>query len=163
VAFLIYNFYKMEAAIITLSITLFFSIIFLGVIVKKYTDLLQKLNETVSNINKEKEKLDKLVEIEPGDNAIIPNYGLQYTDDSTGKEVVTSFKVTYEVEIIEVAKDKVKVTATDFTSVDSIARDPSKKQGILNFLKDKWVDKSTIELVMDAQKRRNIKLNELGI
>lgn len=162
-AFLIYNFYKMEAAIITLSITLFFSIIFLGVIVKKYTDLLQKLNETVSNINKEKEKLDKLVEIEPGDNAIIPNYGLQYTDDSTGKEVVTSFKVTYEVEIIEVAKDKVKVTATDFTSVDSIARDPSKKQGILNFLKDKWVDKSTIELVMDAQKRRNIKLNELGI
>lgn len=162
-AFLIYNFYKMEAAIITLSITLFFCIIFIGVIVKKYTDLLQKLNETVSNINKEKEKLDKLVEIEPGDNAIIPNYGLQYTDDSSGKEVVTSFKVTYEVEIIEVAKDKVKVTATDFTSVDSIARDPSKKQGILNFLKDKWVDKSTIELVMDAQKRRNIKLNELGI
>jgi hypothetical protein len=153
----------MEVAIITLSITLFFCIIFLGVIVKKYTDLLQKLNETVSNINKEKEKLDKLVEIEPGDSAIIPNYGLQYTDDSSGKEVVTSFKVTYEVEILEVAKDKVKVTAKDFTSVDSIARDASKKQGILNFLKDKWVDKNTIELVMDAQKRRNIKLNELGI
>lgn len=162
-AFLIYNFYKMEAAIITLSITLFFCIIFLGVIVKKYTDLLQKLNETVSNINKEKEKLDKLVEIEPGDSAIIPNYGLQYTDDSTGKEVVTSFKVTYEVEIIEVAKDKVKVTAKDFTSTDSIARDPKKKQGIIDFLQDKWVDKSSIELVMDAQKRRNIKLNELGI
>jgi hypothetical protein len=153
----------MEAAIITLSITLFFCIIFLGVIVKKYTDLLQKLNETVSNINKEKEKLDKLVEIEPGDSAIIPNYGLQYTDDSTGKEVVTSFKVTYEVEIIEVAKDKVKVTAKDFTSTDSIARDPKKKQGIIDFLQDKWVDKSSIELVMDAQKRRNIKLNELGI
>jgi predicted PurR-regulated permease PerM len=60
----------MEVAIITLSITLFFCIIFLGVIVKKYTDLLQKLNETVSNINKEKEKLDKLVEIEPGDSAM---------------------------------------------------------------------------------------------
>lgn len=162
-AFLIYNFYKMEVAIITLSITLFFCIIFLGVIVKKYTDLLQKLNETVSNINKEKEKLDKLVEIEPGDSAIIPNYGLQYTDDSNGEQVVTSFKVTYEVEIIEVSKDKVKVTAKDFTSVDSIARDASKKQGILNFLQDKWVDKSTIELVMNAQKRRNIKLNELGI
>ncbi len=162
-AFLIYNFYKMEAAIITLSITLFFCIIFLGVIVNKYTDLLKKFNETVSTINKEKEKLDKLIQIEPGDNAIIPNYGLQFEDDSNGEQVLTSFKVTYEVEILEVTKDKVKVTAKDFTSVDKVGKDPANKQGILNFLQDKWVDKKTIELVMDAQKRRNIKLNELGI
>ena len=153
----------MEIAILILSITLFISIIFLGVIVNKYTDLLKKFNETVSSVKKEKEKLDKLVQIEPGDNAIIPNYGLQYTDDSTGEDVITSFKVTYEVEIIEVAKGKVKVKANDFTSTDSIARDPKKKQGIIDFLQDKWVDKSSIELVMDAQKRRNIKLNELGI
>jgi hypothetical protein len=153
----------MEAAIITLSITLFFCIIFLGVIVNKYTDLLKKFNETVSTINKEKEKLDKLIQIEPGDNAIIPNYGLQFEDDSNGEQVLTSFKVTYEVEILEVTKDKVKVTAKDFTSVDKVGKDPANKQGILNFLQDKWVDKKTIELVMDAQKRRNIKLNELGI
>ena len=125
----------MEIAIVILSITLFLSIIFLGLIVNKYTDLLKKFNETVSNVKKEKEKLDKLIQIEPGDNAIIPNYGLQFTDDSTGEEVVTSFKITYEVEILEVAKDKLKVKATDFTSIDSIARDPQNKQGIIDFMK----------------------------
>lgn len=153
----------MEIAIIILSITLFISIIFLGILFDKYSKLLTNYSDTVTSVKKEKEKLDKLVQIEPGDNAIIPNYGLQYTDDSTGEDVITSFKVTYEVEIIEVAKDKVKVKANDFTSTDSIARDPKKKQGIIDFLQDKWVDKSSIELVMDAQKRRNIKLNELGI
>jgi hypothetical protein len=153
----------MEIAIVILSITLFLSIIFLGILFSKYTKLLTNYSDTVSRVKKEKEKLDNLIQIEPGDNAIIPNYGLQYTDDSTGEEVVTSFKITYEVEILEVAKDKLKVKATDFTSIDSIARDPQKKQGILNFLQDKWVDKSSVELVMDAQKRRNIKLNELGI
>ena len=153
----------MEIAILILSITLFISIIFLGILFDKYSKLLTNYSDTVTSVKKEKEKLDKLVQIEPGDNAIIPNYGLQYTDDSTGEDVITSFKVTYEVEIIEVAKDKVKVKANDFTSTDSIARDPKKKQGIIDFLQDKWVDKSSIELVMDAQKRRNIKLNELGI
>jgi len=153
----------MEIAILILSITLFISIIFLGILFDKYSKLLTNYSDTVTSVKKEKEKLDKLVQIEPGDNAIIPNYGLQYTDDSTGEDVITSFKVTYEVEIIEVAKGKVKVKANDFTSTDSIARDPKKKQGIIDFLQDKWVDKSSIELVMDAQKRRNIKLNELGI
>lgn len=153
----------MEIAILILSITLFISIIFLGILFDKYSKLLTNYSDTVTSVKKEKEKLDKLVQIEPGDNAIIPNYGLQYTDDSTGEDVITSFKVTYEVEITEVAKDKVKVKANDFTSTDSIARDPKKKQGIIDFLQDKWVDKSSIELVMDAQKRRNIKLNELGI
>lgn len=153
----------MEIAIVILSITLFLSIIFLGILFSKYTKLLTNYSDTVSRVKKEKEKLDNLIQIEPGDNAIIPNYGLQFTDDSTGEEVVTSFKITYEVEILEVAKDKLKVKATGFTSIDSIARDPQKKQGIIDFLQDKWVDKSSIELVMDAQKRRNIKLNELGI
>lgn len=153
----------MEIAIVILSITLFLSIIFLGILFSKYTKLLTNYSDTVSRVKKEKEKLDNLIQIEPGDNAIIPNYGLQFTDDSSGEEVVTSFKITYEVEIIEVAKDKVKVKATGFTSIDSIARDPQKKQGIIDFLQDKWVDKTSIELVMDAQKRRNIKLNELGI
>ena len=153
----------MEIEIVILSITLFLSIIFLGILFSKYTKLLNNYSDTVSRVKKEKEKLDNLIQIEPGDNAIIPNYGLQFTDDSTGEEVVTSFKITYEVEILEVAKDKLKVKATGFTSIDSIARDPQKKQGIIDFLQDKWIDKSSIELVMDAQKRRNIKLNELGI
>ena len=31
------------------------------------------------------------------------------------------------------------------------------------FLEDKWVDKKSVEIVMDTKKRRSIKLAELGI
>ena len=47
--------------------------------------------------------------------------------------------------------------------MDPIGRDPKSKSGILNFLKDKWVDSKNVEIVMNAQKRRSIKLTELGI
>lgn len=149
----------MEIAIIFLSITLLLTIIFIGVLFNKYLDLNKKLNDTINSSNKEKEKIDKLVELEPGDNAIIYNYQLEKTSDDTK----VSFEVTYEVEVLEVTKDKVKVSAKNFTSVDKIGRDPKNHQGIVNLLQDKWIDKKDIELVMDTQKRRNIKLNELGI
>lgn len=150
----------MEITILILSITLFLSIIFLGILFNKYTDLNKKLNDTINNNNKEKEKLDNLVQIEPGDSAIIPNYELEKTNSDNTK---VQFVVTYEVVILEVSKDKVKVSAKNFTSLDKIGRDPKIYQEIINLLQDKWIDKSSIELVMDAQKRRNIKLNELGI
>jgi hypothetical protein len=150
----------MEIAIIFLSITLLLTIIFIGVLFNKYSDINKKLNDTINSSNKEKEKLNKLVELEPGDNAIIPNYQLEKTNSDNTK---VSFEVTYEVEVLEVTKDKVKVSAKNFTSVDKIGRDPKNHQGIVNLLQDKWVDKKDIELVMDTQKRRNIKLNELGI
>ena len=150
----------MEIAIIFLSITLLLTIIFIGVLFNKYSDINKKLNDTINSSNKEKEKLNKLVELEPGDNAIIPNYQLEKTNSDNTK---VNFEVTYEVEVLEITKDKVKVSAKNFTSVDKIGRDPQNYQGIINLLQDKWVDKKDIELVMDTQKRRNIKLNELGI
>ena len=150
----------MEIAITFLSITLFLSVIFLGVLFTKNVKLQNKLNESLSKIEKEKKNLDNLIEIEPGDTGIIPNYGLTKTNSDNTK---VTFEVTYEVEIIEVSKDKLKVSATNYTSTDQFPRDPSNKQGILNFLKDKWVDKDSVQLVMDIKKRRNIKLNELGI
>ena len=41
-------------------------------------------------MNQEKKNLDKLVEIEPGDSGIIPNYGLEYNDDGDGENVRNS-------------------------------------------------------------------------
>lgn len=153
----------MITAITFLSITLFLSLIFLSILFNKNVELQNKLNETLSKMNQEKKNLDKLVEIEPGDSGIIPNYGLEYNDDVDGENVRTSFKVTYEVEVIEVSKDKLKVKATGFTSTDSIGRDPKRNSGIIKFLEDKWVDKKSVEIVMDTKKRRSIKLAELGI
>lgn len=153
----------MILSITILSLALFLSIIFLGVLFNQNLKLTDKLNKALGQVEKEKENMGSLVKIEPGDTCIIPDYRLTYTDHVDGKDVQTSFKVTYEVEVIEVAKGKLKVKATGFTSTDSIARDPQKKSGIINFLKDKWVDSKKVEIVMNAQKRRSIKLTELGI
>ena len=153
----------MVVSIIFLSITLFLSIIFLGILFNQNVDLKIKLNITLNQVEKEKENMRSLVKIETGDTCIIPDYGLTHTGRVGGEDVITSFKVTYEVEVVEVSKDKLKVRATGFTSMDPIGRDPKSKSGILNFLKDKWVDSKNVEIVMNAQKRRSIKLTELGI
>jgi hypothetical protein len=152
----------MITAITFLSITLFLSVIFLGILFTKNVELQNRLNETLSKMEKEKKNLDKLIEIEPGDTGIIPNYGLMNTDKNR-TPVEIRYSVTYEVEIIEVAKDKLKVRATDYTSTDRYPRDPKNRKSIIDFLQDKWVDKNSVELVMDVKKRRNIKLAELGI
>ena len=152
----------MVTAITFLSITLFLSVIFLAILFTKNAELQNKLNETLSKMEKEKKNLDKLIEIEPGDTGIIPNYGLMNTDKNR-TPVEIRYSVTYEVEIIEVAKDKLKVRATDYTSTDRYPRDPKNRKSIIDFLQDKWVDKNSVELVMDVKKRRNIKLSELGI
>jgi hypothetical protein len=152
----------MITAITFLSITLFLSVIFLAILFTKNVELQNKLNETLSKMEKEKKNLDKLIEIEPGDTGIIPNYGLMNTDKNR-TPVEIRYSVTYEVEIIEVAKDKLKVRATDYTSTDRYPRDPKNRKSIIDFLQDKWVDKNSVELVMDVKKRRNIKLAELGI
>lgn len=78
----------MITAITFLSITLFLSLIFLSILFNKNVELQNKLNETLSKMNQEKKNLDKLVEIEPGDSGIIPNYGLEYNDDVDGENVI---------------------------------------------------------------------------
>ena len=69
-------------------------------------------------VEKTKKSQEDLVSIDPGDRAILPDYGLKQVDTNE------SFEVTYEVEIVEVSMGKVKVKAIDFTSNDKFARDP---------------------------------------
>jgi hypothetical protein len=108
-----------------------------------------------SEVEKSKQDKQELISIDPGDRAIIPNYGMIQTDT---KE---SFRVTYEVEIVEVSVDKVKVKAIDFTSNDKFARDPKHKSAIIDFMKDKWISKRDIELIVDDSMRRDAKLQEI--
>ncbi len=157
-------------ALVVLSISLLISILFIISLYDRFDKIRKELDNVKSSVVREKEKLDKerqkldnLISIEPGDTCIIPDYGLEHTDDYSGNIVKTSFKVTYEVEVVEVTKEKLKVNAISFTSNDSITRDPQKRNGIIKFLQDTWVDRSSVELVMDTRKRRNIKLDELGI
>ena len=145
----------MEASLIILSITLFLSIIFNHRLYTVNSSLKSENDKLKSEVEKSKKDKKELVSIDPGDRAIIPNYGMMQTDT---KE---TFEVTYEVEIIEVSIDKVKVKAIDFTSNDKFGRDPKHKNAIIDFMKDKWISKKDIELIVDDSMRRDVKLQEI--
>ncbi len=100
-----------------------------------------------------------LIAIEPGDRAIIPNYSLV---QSKGEADQHTFTVTYEVDIVDVTTDKVKVRATNFTTNDSkINTNNSSHAGIINFMKDKWISKDQVELVVDDTMRRDVKIQDI--
>lgn len=152
----------MEIALIITSSTI---LLLLGYI----TNLLSKIDKLKENILSMKEDVDnkvkqlenkikaqeELVSIEPGDKAILPNYGLSV------KSTNESFTVTYEVEVIEVSTKKVKVNALDYQSNDSFPSDPKNKKSIINFLQNTWVDRKDIQLIVDDQIRRERKLNQI--
>lgn len=144
--------------LLVLAVIALLSIIFAIILFTKVLDLNERLSKANRDLLKIKEDAQELVEIEAGDNAIVTNYGLTTKGDNP-----VSFTVTYEVEILEVSVDSVKVKAIDYKSHDSYAKDPSNKQSIINFLQDTWMKKDDVEMVMDDKKRRSLKLKQLGI
>ena len=123
--------------------------------IHKLYSKIEKLEKKISNLKSKLKDSEELVSIEPGDKAIVPDYGL------TNTETKENFHVTYEVEVLEVSVDKVKVNAVDYTSTDSYARDPQNKHSIINFLQNKWVDRGDIELIIDDSIRRDRKLHQI--
>jgi len=144
--------------LLVLAVITLISIVFAIILFTKVLDLNEKLNNTNRELLKIKEDAQELVEIEAGDNAIVSNYGLMTKGDNP-----VSFQVTYEVEILEVSVDSVKVKAIDYKSQDSYAKDPANKKAIIGFLQDTWLKKHEVEMVMDNKKRRSLKLKQLGI
>ena len=109
----------------------------------------------------EKERLEKKIINEdsyysfyPGKKALLYKYGL-----TNGNK--DEFKVNYQVDILEVSKTKIKVTAYDFTSDDAIGKDPSMRTPIIDFMKEKWVDKKNSEIMLDEESIRDKKLGEI--
>ena len=91
----------------------------------------------------------------PGRKGIISDFAL--TQSSTK----TDFKVTYEVEILEVSENKVKVSAVDFTSTDSFGQDPSNHLAIIGFFQKQWISKSEVELLVDKSDERDSKIEQI--
>jgi hypothetical protein len=145
----------MELALIVLAFAVLISLIFIGKLYSKNTNLQKELSNMKLEVEKAKKSQEELVSIDPGDRAILPDYGLKQVDTN---EI---FEVTYEVEIVEVSMDKVKVKAVGFTSNDRFAKDPKNKSSIINFLQDKWVKKKDIELIVDDSMRRDRKLQQI--
>jgi hypothetical protein len=145
----------MELAVVVLSFSVLVSLIFIGKLYSSNIGLQKEMTNMKSEVERANKAQEDLVSIDPGDRAILPDYGLQQVDT---KE---NFHVTYEIEILEVSMDKVKVKAIDYTSNDKFAKDPKNKSSIINFLQSKWVSKKEIELIVDDQMRRDRKLQQI--
>lgn len=145
----------MELALIVLSFSVVISLVFIGLLYSKNVGLQKEMANMKLTVDKVNQAQEELVSIDPGDRAILPDYGLQQV------ETKEDFYVTYEVEILEVSVDKVKVKAIDYTSTDRFAKDPKNKSAIINFLQDKWVKKKDIELIIDDSMRRDRKLQQI--
>lgn len=145
----------MELAVVVLSFSVLISLIFIGKLYLKNINLQKEIVNMKLTVDKVSQAQEELVSIDPGDRAILPDYGLQQVDT---KE---DFHVTYEVEVLEVSMDKVKVKAIDYTSTDRFAKDPKNKSAIINFLQNKWVNKKDIELIIDDSMRRDRKLQQI--
>jgi len=145
----------MELALVVLSFAILVSLIFIGKLYSKNVSLQVEMANMKLTVDKVNQAQEELVSIDPGDRAILPDYGLEHT------ETKENFHVTYEVEVLEVSMDKVKVKAINFTSNDKFAKDPKNKSAIINFLQDKWVNKKDIELIIDDSMRRDRKLQQI--
>ena len=145
----------MELALVVLSFAVLISLIFIGKLYSKNVSLQVEMANMKLTVDKVNQAQEDLVSIDPGDKAILPDYGLSHT------ETKEDFHVTYEVEILEVSVDKVKVKAIDYTSTDKFAKDPKNKLAIINFLQGKWVNKKDIELIIDDSMRRDRKLQQI--
>jgi hypothetical protein len=155
----------MLIVIICLSVALVISAITIANLLDNNNTLRTELDSAKIEVETSKKPVKKeedIFDIMPGDTGIIKNYGIVNTKQNRDP-VEINYKVTYEVTILEVSKDSVKVTATDFSSFDLFARDSSNRPGIMNFMKEKWIDKSKVEIVVDQKKIRDRKLSELGI
>lgn len=73
------------------------------------------------------------------------------------------FSATYDIEVLESTSSKFKIKALSFTVDKSFAKDLKYKNNLMNYIENKWVDKSQVQLVMDLATKRDIKLQKLGI
>ena len=145
----------MELTLIVLSFSVLVSLVFIGKLYFNNIKLQVEMANMKLTVDKVNQAQEELVSIDPGDRAILPDYGLEHT------ETKENFHVTYEVEVLEVSMDKVKVKAINFTSNDKFAKDSKNKSAIINFLQDKWVNKKDIELIIDDSMRRDRKLQQI--
>jgi hypothetical protein len=94
---------------------------------KEVKEKIKSLEEEVKSTRKTREEI---LGVCPGDRGIMPSYGLSY--GTYGEKGYESFKVTYEVEILEVSAGKFKVKATGYTSEAKIANESKNRKGMID-------------------------------
>jgi len=150
--------YKNIIVILSLTpIALLVVIFFLFLDRRKITLEIIELN---NKIKSEKESKLNLTKFYIGAKAILKKYQMVY---SPGNSIKKEFSVDFEVEVIDVSENQIKVKVIDFRGNDAFSRDIKNKPGIIAYLNNRWLDKDLAEIVLDNSHNRNLKLEELGI
>jgi hypothetical protein len=150
--------YKNIIVILSLTpIALLVVIFFLFLDRRKITLEIIELN---NKIKSEKESKLNLTKFYIGAKAILKKYPMVH---SPGNSIQKEFSVDFEVEVIDVSENQIKVNVIDFRGNDAFSRDIKIKPAIIAYLNNRWVDKDLAEIVLDNSHNRNLKLEELGI
>lgn len=127
---------------------------------EKLREIIGELQKKIKDVTAQKAALQKSLSDTTidlsGRSAVYVVGSMYYGEDKTNM-----FTTTYEVDILESTDRKVKVKATDFTVDKAFAKDPKHRQGILDYVENKWVNRGDIQLIVDDATKRNAKLEKL--
>lgn len=129
-------------------------------LIKTNTQLKSEIENLKSQLSHSEKRRKNLLSINKGERALIPGYSLTF---GRGTKDEIDFKAYVECDVIEVTDKKIKVVPYRvITDSNEVNADQSKLQGIVDFLKDKWIDISDVQPILDTQVRREDKLEELN-
>lgn len=124
------------------------------------TQLKSEIENLKSQLTHSEKRRKNLLSLNKGERALIPGYSLTF---GRGTKDEIDFKAYVECDVIEVTDKKIKVVPyRAITDSNEVNADQSRLQGILDFLKDKWIDISDVQPILDTQVRREDKLEELA-
>ena len=129
-------------------------------LIKTNTQLKSEIENLKSQLSHSEKRRKNLLSINKGERALINGFSLTF---GRGSKNEIDFKAYVECDVIEVTDKKIKVSPySAITDNNEINSDQSKLQGILDFVKDKWIDISDVQPILDTQVRREDKLEELN-
>lgn len=150
-----------ENVISVLALIEFISIILILLTNSKLRKDFSQLDSKYKKVKIKNESLEQNDSIIPGDKAHF-TASLTFTDSA---EIKHSFKVIYEVDILEVSHDKVKISPygvkPEGRLPTELAASPTHNKNLIDFQKDKWVNKNEISTIMSVEEIRDRRINKL--
>lgn len=139
----------MEKTIFILSILALLQFVFIISMVSTVA----KLRSKIKSLEEEVEEYDEII---PGDKVTFES-DLTYNKKS-------SFRVRYEADVTEVSEKAIKVTAYSVVGESlptELTSQSNYKQVLLDFMKNKWVDREGVSVLLDKETIRNKKLTKI--
>lgn len=143
-----------QIAVIILSSVLILLATFTGFLFVNKRQTKFELDDLRKKYNKLKEVCD--IPIHKGTRCAIHNYKMTYKKDK-------NFNVVLEVKILDLTSKKAKIEVIDVDSDDDVYHQENLKKGVINFLNNRWVNISLLDIIMDDNYHRLEKIKKLNL